>query len=365
MRRIASLLCVFVLCATTSESQIRTYVREYTYRAGEADSKLTAQKIALNQVRRLLLEEVGVYLESTLSVDRREDAGQLTDLTRQQITSITAGVTETKILQERWTGEEYYIKASIAVDPEEVREKVRQVAGNAEKLRELERASSRADSAMREIARLREELASTRDENERLRLRTEYAKTSDVIGAGDWFQKGYAALAAGNAAQAVAHLQKAIALDPASPELQHNLGAAYVAKGELRSALPCFERAVSMNPVFVPSLMAAGYVHVQLREFTEALPWYDRVLAVDPGQAEAHYWIGYSYNEMGQYSAAAQALEQAVALRPDYAEAYYSLGWGLQRSGDHVGAMQQFERALAVRPDYADAMLAKGGSAMA
>jgi hypothetical protein len=39
----------------------KTFEREYTYRASEADSKITSRAIALNQVKTALLEEIGVY----------------------------------------------------------------------------------------------------------------------------------------------------------------------------------------------------------------------------------------------------------------------------------------------------------------
>ncbi len=39
--------------------QAKMFIRDYSYRAGEEDSKLSARSIALNQVKILLLEEIG------------------------------------------------------------------------------------------------------------------------------------------------------------------------------------------------------------------------------------------------------------------------------------------------------------------
>ena len=62
MRRITktasfSILFVLVLSSTLFA---KTFEREYTYRASEADSKITARSIALNQVKTALLDDVKI-----------------------------------------------------------------------------------------------------------------------------------------------------------------------------------------------------------------------------------------------------------------------------------------------------------------
>ena len=38
------------------------YIREYTYNASEADSKLSSRTIALDQVKIILLQEIGTHI---------------------------------------------------------------------------------------------------------------------------------------------------------------------------------------------------------------------------------------------------------------------------------------------------------------
>lgn len=45
-------------------AEIKTFIKEYTYQASEFDSKASGRVLALKQVKRLLLEELGIYLES-------------------------------------------------------------------------------------------------------------------------------------------------------------------------------------------------------------------------------------------------------------------------------------------------------------
>ena len=60
------LLVLFIPHLVSAQS--KTFIKEYTYQASEADSKLSCRTIALEQVKRLLLEELGVYLISKTEV---------------------------------------------------------------------------------------------------------------------------------------------------------------------------------------------------------------------------------------------------------------------------------------------------------
>lgn len=83
--------------SSLSIAQEKTFISEYTHKAGDADSKITSRAIALNQVKKILLEEIGVYLESTFEIEKTETSEEYKELTNSQIISITAGITETKI----------------------------------------------------------------------------------------------------------------------------------------------------------------------------------------------------------------------------------------------------------------------------
>ncbi|PCJ13902.1 MAG: hypothetical protein COA98_01595, partial [Candidatus Neomarinimicrobiota bacterium] len=141
----------------------KTFIREYTYQASDYDSKVTSRANALEQVKRILLEEVSIYMQSEFEMrDWEEQIGdkiESGEFAEQRILSITAGITETKILAERWTGVEYWIKAEITLDPDDIKSKIDDIVKNKEKLKELVDVKKRADDALAEIARLRKELA--------------------------------------------------------------------------------------------------------------------------------------------------------------------------------------------------------------
>ena len=172
-----------------------TFVREYTYKASDYDSKVTARANALEEAKRLLLEEVAVFIKSEFEMERWQetigDKVEYGETITDKLIAITAGITETKILKEKWTGYEYWLKAEITLDPDDIKKKIDQVIQDKEKLKELEEVKKKADESYIEIQRLREELAKSRSEIEKLRLTRSYYKETNVLSAIDWFEKGH------------------------------------------------------------------------------------------------------------------------------------------------------------------------------
>jgi hypothetical protein len=108
----------------------KDFIREYTYQASEADSKQSSRVMALEQLKRLLLEELGTYLESHTEVKGYQ-------LTRDEITTLTGGVVQTQIMQERWDGEKYWLRAKIEADPDDVAKKIAALREDRDRSEEL------------------------------------------------------------------------------------------------------------------------------------------------------------------------------------------------------------------------------------
>ena len=60
--RITILFMLLIMSHLLAEE--KSYLREYTYEAYDYDTKETARVVALTEVKRLLLEEVSVYMKS-------------------------------------------------------------------------------------------------------------------------------------------------------------------------------------------------------------------------------------------------------------------------------------------------------------
>lgn len=102
MRRIiACSVCLgFLIPAVLVFAELKAFIKEYTYQASELDSKTTCRAIALEQVKRELLEELGTYVQATTVVrDSR--------IEKDEIKTLTAGIVLTKVIDDKWNGKEY------------------------------------------------------------------------------------------------------------------------------------------------------------------------------------------------------------------------------------------------------------------
>ncbi len=125
-----TLCVVFILYIglQIGNAQNKSFIREYTYQASELDSKITARNAATNQMRSLLLKEIGefLYAETTNTTNSLVKNGQeaYSQEYTERIKAITSGFVEMKVLQEEWNGATYYIKAEMTIDPESVNKKI-------------------------------------------------------------------------------------------------------------------------------------------------------------------------------------------------------------------------------------------------
>ena len=126
MKRVLLFLGLMVWLVN-SYAENKTFIREYTYQASESDSKISARTQALTEVKKLLLEELGVYVESYVNYTVESQNGRISkDFITNEIKQMSVGITETKILDERWNGEQYFIRAEIATDPSDVVRRINQ-----------------------------------------------------------------------------------------------------------------------------------------------------------------------------------------------------------------------------------------------
>lgn len=147
MKRIVLLsLCLAVaaltLTAPATGREVRA-VKEYGFSAAETDSKIDCRGFALARMRAEFLESLGTYVESRTRVSQ----GRLAE---DEITALTAGMVQAVLLEERWDGENYFLRAELAADPQDI---ARRIDARLE-----ERARTEREQAARERER-RAELA--------------------------------------------------------------------------------------------------------------------------------------------------------------------------------------------------------------
>lgn len=118
---------VLFVKVTIGFSQKQVFVKEYTYQASESDSKVDAREKALDQIRLLVLQEIATYTSSVTELTTREKDEIFSQRYEEEIRSVTAGTTSTKILKESWDGSIYLVQAEVSADVGEIKAQIAQI----------------------------------------------------------------------------------------------------------------------------------------------------------------------------------------------------------------------------------------------
>jgi hypothetical protein len=116
------LLVLIILSFSRIWADAKTFIRDYTYIAGEADSKISARQMAMQEVKRELLSEIGTHIYSRIDISDNLKGEQSV---KQEIRALTSGFVRVEVLEENWDGYTFYIKARLAADPDEVVQRIK------------------------------------------------------------------------------------------------------------------------------------------------------------------------------------------------------------------------------------------------
>ena len=120
----------------------------------------------------------------------------------------------------------------------------------------------------------------------------------------------------GNLAEAIAHYETALDLEPDRAEIQTSYALALMQNGDAAGALGAAEKAV----------------------------------ALDPEDGHSHYALGHILRVTGKTAPALASLSRAVAIDPEFMMALYEEGMLLAETGRLPEALANFEKFLKARP---------------
>lgn len=119
-------LCLLLVVFSTSicHAQETKYVRDYTYKASDLDSKVSARNNTLKLIKAGVLEEIISYVHSNSSLAQSQSGDHFRTSFIQQTSSSSAGFVKARILEENWNGFEMRIKAEVTADPVAIRKEL-------------------------------------------------------------------------------------------------------------------------------------------------------------------------------------------------------------------------------------------------
>ena len=339
---ILSLVISLPLFSIKSFAKTKVFEREYRYQASEADSKLSCRIIALEQVKRLLLEELGTYLESETKVSDFQ-------LTTDQITTLTAGIVRTEILSENWDGEVYRLSAKIEADPNQVIEAISSLMQNRNKNRQLEESRAKTEQYLKEIERLRKELVGPKG-SDLGRNQLEYAHTVKQLSAEDWFGRGITFEESKRYEEAIRAYTKAIEMNPLHTGAYNNRGNVWRDIGDFDRSYNDFNKMIELDSNSIFAYIGRGNALSDKGKYLQAIQDYNSCLLINPNFAEAYHNRGYAWMELKKYDKAISDFEKALQLKPQYTSVYIhrAIIWG--KIGDYDRAISDDTKAIQINP---------------
>ncbi|MCX5819101.1 MAG: tetratricopeptide repeat protein [Deltaproteobacteria bacterium] len=339
------LFLLFIPVLTFAE--IKTFIKEYTYQASEYDSKVSYRTLALEQVKRILLEELGTYLESKTEVKNFR-------LTKDQIVILTAGIVRTEIVDESWDGNnlKYHLRAKISADPKGVIAALDNLRKDREKTKELEDIRKKAEELSNEIKRLSNELELTKTDKMKI---DRYNKAVKEMSATDLFEKGYASSISGNYEEAIFFFSKTIELLPFEPTSYFNRGTIYAKfLNNYGGAISDFDKVIELDPHHAGAYIGRSACRFQLSlnnidptvNFNYSLKDINKAIELDPQWAGSYVQRGKMNHILQLRDKAFEDFNKAIELDPSNAQAYTGRGLLYHAKGYKYKAVCCDEEAL-------------------
>lgn len=142
---------------------------------------------------------------------------------------------------------------------------------------------------------------------------------------------------------ALAHFNRAIALQPNLAEAYVNRGILLKNQQQLSQALRDFDRAIALRPTMAEAYSNRGNVQLLLDQRTAAHESFVTALRLDPHNSDAMVNLAALLAENGEYVAAQALLDKVLARFPDDVLARYDLSWLLLLQGDYARGWQYYE----------------------
>ena len=166
---------------------------------------------------------------------------------------------------------------------------------------------------------------------------------------------GLVLLQQGKAAQAVEHLQRAMALGAEPREVLGHLGDALKATGQAIEALQAYQAKLQKMPGDVDTLFQCGLALHALQRYEEAVECHEAALRQRPDGPRILFSCANALVELGRFDEAMARFDRCIAIAPDFDGAYRNRGILKLLLGDLAGGWPDYEHR---RPKPADREIA-------
>jgi serine/threonine protein kinase/tetratricopeptide (TPR) repeat protein len=150
---------------------------------------------------------------------------------------------------------------------------------------------------------------------------------------------------AGDYGQAIANLQKALAIDPLNADAYRELAKAYEKSGKLADAESTYKEAIAVRPVFWGAHNELGGFYCRLGRYADAEKEWRTVVDLTPDNPRGYSNLGVVDLDQKRYQDAARMFEKSAAIKPTES-AYTNLGVTYFSQARYPEAARYFEEAI-------------------
>ena len=156
--------------------------------------------------------------------------------------------------------------------------------------------------------------------------------------------------------KALAALNRALELNPASFPAHFNKGEALTQKGDFKAALESYKEAVHLRPDIEAFKLALAAAYARAGDRASAEKEYEALMTTTVGP-EAARNLGVLFRDSGDSARAMAYFEQAGRMRSVFPELHHDIGILYLQKQMIQEAIAQFETTLREQPDYAPGYL--------
>jgi len=361
-----SLLLFILFCSlpASANAEIRTIAATGEYRMGDNDTRTDAKRMALQDAKRLALEQAGTYIESLTEVKNFA-------LSNEEVRAYTAGIVEVTEHEVRSTmeGQQQIVRVAVTckIDTDVVARQIDVLRQNEAAKAELLNAKLEAERLRQELDAKTHELASLKSKGEVEAIVQARRKVLTARDMNSLLAHAWVALAGSSETLSVGAsssegrlrarrlIEHAMELDASSPSVHRLMGTLLSEEGNLEGAITEFRTALSLKPDDVEAHIGIGATLAIKGDIDGAIAEYRAALRLKPDHVTAHYNLGLELRNKGDIDGAIAEYRAALRLKPDSAEAHDNLGIALARKGNLDDAIAEHRIALRLKPDFAEA----------
>jgi tetratricopeptide (TPR) repeat protein len=152
---------------------------------------------------------------------------------------------------------------------------------------------------------------------------------ADLIGSTTYVERGWSAIAAGDARRAVKELERALELAPNDPNTETLLGWAQMLREQYDDALMTYYKVLMKDPNNPLARVNLGYICLKKGIFGEAIEHLSKAIRQEgdrKAQMYAHLYMGLVYLEREMYEDARGFFKRTLELAPNMLEAWWETG---------------------------------------